>query len=185
MELFGAAVVRGAPHTHVCVDLPYGADVTIESAVRNAMRLIEIGASSVKLEGAKPGVIKALVDAGIPVIGHLGVLPQTAKSFRKVGAEADDKARLLLEAREIRDAGVCAMVLENVEADTAREITLAVDVPTIGIGAGEATTGQVQVLHDVLGLADKSPPFAKPFADLSAAATAAVQEYVKWVRKGK
>ncbi len=183
MELFAAAVLRGAPHTHVTVDLPFGADATVESAVRNGHRLMEIGAASVKLEGCKPGAIQALVAAGIPVMGHLGVLPQTAKSFKKVGAAAPDRETLLREAREIRDAGVFAMVLENVDADTAREITLAVDVPTIGIGAGDATRGQVQVLHDVLGLADKSPPFAKAFADLGAAAETAVREYAEWVRK--
>jgi 3-methyl-2-oxobutanoate hydroxymethyltransferase len=182
MELFAAAVIRGAPNTHVTVDLPFGADATVEAAVRHGSRFIEMGASSVKLEGAKPGVIRALVDAGVPVMGHLGVLPQTAKSFKRVGADAKERNRLLHEAREIRDAGVFAMVLENVEAETARELTLALDVPTIGIGAGEATTGQVQVLHDVLGLAEKSPPFAKPFADLGAAAETAVREYAKWVR---
>jgi 3-methyl-2-oxobutanoate hydroxymethyltransferase len=182
MELFAAAVLRGAPHTHVTVDLPFGADATVESAVRNGQRLIALGATSVKMEGSKPGVIEALVAAGIPVMGHLGVLPQTATSFKKVGVAASDRTRLLQEARDIRDAGVFAMVLENVDADTAREVTLAVDVPTIGIGAGEGTRGQVQVLHDVLGLAEKSPPFAKPFADLGAAAETAVREYAAWVR---
>jgi len=182
MELFAAAVRRGAPDTHVCIDLPYGADATVESAVRNATRLVEIRANSVKLEGSKPGVIQALVECGIPVIGHLGVLPQTASSFRRVGVEDADRERLLAEARAIRDAGVCALVLENVEAETARAITLAVDVPTIGIGSGTGTTGQVQVLHDVLGLTEKPPPFARAFADLGAAATQAVGEYVKWVR---
>jgi 3-methyl-2-oxobutanoate hydroxymethyltransferase len=182
MELFAAAVLRGAPKTHVTVDLPFGADATVEAAVRNGARFIEMGASSVKLEGAKTGVIRALLDAGIPVMGHLGVLPQTAKSFKRVGAAAKERERLFHEAREIRDAGVFSMVLENVETETAREITLAVDVPTIGIGAGEDTRGQVQVLHDVLGLAEKSPPFAKPFADLAAAAEKAVRDYAGWVR---
>jgi 3-methyl-2-oxobutanoate hydroxymethyltransferase len=182
MELFAAAVLRGAPHTHVTVDLPFGADATVESAVRNGQRLIALGAASVKMEGSKPGVIGALVAAGIPVMGHLGVLPQTATSFKKVGTAAADRKRLLQEACDIRDAGVFAMVLENVDAETAREVTLAVDVPTIGIGAGEGTRGQVQVLHDLLGLAEKSPPFAKGFAKLGEAAEAAVREYAAWVR---
>jgi len=185
MELFGAAVRRGAPSTHVCIDLPYGADATVELAVRNATRLVEAGANSVKLEGPQTGVIAALLAAGIPVIGHLGVLPQTATSFRKVGLAAEDRARLLVEAQAIEKAGVCAMVLENVDADTARVITNAVAVPTIGIGAGEGTTGQVQVLHDLLGLAAKSPPFARPQADLTAAATEAVRKYAEWVRGGQ
>jgi 3-methyl-2-oxobutanoate hydroxymethyltransferase len=110
------------------------------------------------------------------------VLPQTAKSFKRVGSAGKERERLLAEAREIRDAGVFSMVLENVETETAREITLAVDVPTIGIGAGEETTGQVQVLHDLLGLAPKSPPFAKPFADLRGASETAVRAYAAWVR---
>jgi 3-methyl-2-oxobutanoate hydroxymethyltransferase len=129
-------------------------------------------------------VIRALVAAGIPVMGHLGVLPQTAASFKKVGAAEAERARLIGDAREIRDAGVFALVLENVEAETARAVTAAVDVPTIGIGAGPATTGQVQVLHDILGLAEKSPPFAKRFTDLAAVAEQAVGEYVKWVKGG-
>jgi 3-methyl-2-oxobutanoate hydroxymethyltransferase len=115
-------------------------------------------------------------------MGHLGVLPQTAECFRRVGASAKERERLLREAREIREAGVFSMVLENVEAETAREVTLAVDVPTIGIGSGEATRGQVQVLHDLLGLAEKSPPFARAFADLGAAAEKAIGEYARWVR---
>ncbi|HEX2613017.1 MAG TPA: 3-methyl-2-oxobutanoate hydroxymethyltransferase [Fibrobacteria bacterium] len=182
MEIFAAAVLRGAPQTHVTVDLPFGADSTVETAVRNGSRFIELGASSVKLEGSKPGVIKALVDAGIPVMGHLGVLPQTAKSFKKVGGAEGERDRLVAEAREIRDAGVFAMVLENVDAEVAREVTATVDVPTIGIGAGAGVRGQVQVLYDILGLAEKSPPFAKRFADLSAEAEKAVREYAGWVR---
>lgn len=183
MEIFAGAVLRGAPGTHVTVDMPYGADATIDAAVRNGSRFIELGASSVKLEGGKPGVIRALVDAGIPVVGHLGVLPQTAKSFRKVGAAPEERERLLSEAREIRDAGVFAMVLENVDAEVAREITAAVDVPTIGIGSGAEVRGQVQVLYDILGLAEKSPPFARRFADLASSAEKAVREYAEWVRK--
>lgn len=182
MELFASAVLRGAPDTHVVVDLPYGADATIDVAVRNGTRLIELGASSVKLEGCKPGVVRALADAGVPVFGHLGVLPQTATSFRRVGKDDADRERLLSEARELRDAGVIAMVLENVEAETARAVTQAVDVPTIGIGAGPHTTGQVQVLHDLLGLIEKSPPFARRFADLGTAAETALREYAEWVR---
>jgi 3-methyl-2-oxobutanoate hydroxymethyltransferase len=183
MEIFAAAVLRGAPGIHVTVDLPFGADATVDMAVRNGARFVEMGASSVKLEGCKPGVIRALVEAGIPVMGHLGVLPQTAKSFKKVGGAKGERDRLVAEAREIRDAGVFAMVLENVEAEVAREATATVDVPTIGIGAGEDVRGQVQVLYDILGLTEKSPPFAKRFADLSAEAEKAVREYAGWVSK--
>lgn len=182
MEIFAGAVLRGAPATHVTVDMPFGADATLDTALRNGERFIEMGASSVKLEGSKPGVIRALVDAGIPMMGHLGVLPQTAKSFKKVGGSGKERDRLVAEAREIRDAGAFAMVLENVEAEVAREVTAAVDIPTIGIGSGAEVRGQVQVLYDILGLAEKSPPFARRFADLSAEAEKAVREYAGWVR---
>ncbi len=182
MEIFAGAVLRGAPATHVTVDMPFGSDATLDTALRNGERFIEMGASSVKLEGSKPGVIRALVDAGIPMMGHLGVLPQTAKSFKKVGGSGKERDRLVAEAREIRDAGAFAMVLENVEAEVAREVTAAVDIPTIGIGSGAEVRGQVQVLYDILGLAEKSPPFARRFADLSAEAEKAVREYAGWVR---
>jgi 3-methyl-2-oxobutanoate hydroxymethyltransferase len=182
MEMFAAAVRRGAPETHVCVDLPFGADATPETAFRNGTRFRDIGASSVKLEGCKPEVIRALVEAGIPVMGHLGVLPQTAQSFKKVGTGAEDHDRLLREALAIEEAGVFSIVLENVEAGTARDIQAALRVPAIGIGAGAGTRGQVQVLHDVLGLAEKSPPFARPFANLGEAAEKAVRDYAEWVR---
>lgn len=182
MELFAGAVLRGAPNTHVTVDLPFGADATVETAVRNGLRFMEMGATSVKLEGDKPGVIRALVDAGVPVMAHLGVLPQTARSFRRVGAAPEDRERLLREARDIQEAGAFAVVVENVVRETAAAMTQSLSIPTIGIGAGEGTRGQVQVLHDVLGLAEKSPPFARPFADLSAAAEKAMREYVRWVR---
>jgi 3-methyl-2-oxobutanoate hydroxymethyltransferase len=184
MELFAAAARRGAPNTHVCVDLPFGSDATVETALRSGARLMETGATSVKLEGCKPGVIRALAGAGVPVMGHLGVLPQTATSFRKVGAEAAERDRLLREALEIQEAGVFSLVLENVEAETARVLQAALRVPAIGIGAGDGTRGQVQVLHDVLGLAEKSPPFARPFASLGQAAEKAVRAYADWVRQG-
>jgi 3-methyl-2-oxobutanoate hydroxymethyltransferase len=184
MELFSAAVLRGAPDTHVTVDLPFGAYADSTTALINARRLMALGASSVKLEGVEEEVIRALRADGIPVMGHLGVLPQTAQSFKRVGQSIEDRDRLISEARALEDAGVFAMVLENVDAETAVEITNSVTVPTIGIGAGDGTRGQVQVLHDLLGLVEKSPPFAKPFASLRNEAKIAAERYALAVRQG-
>ncbi len=182
MALFLSAVARGARNTHITVDLPFGADATPESALRNARRFVDLGATSVKLEGVKLDVIRALVQADIPVMGHLGVLPQTATSFRKVGKSDESHAQLLRDALGIQEAGVFSMVLENVEADTAREMTEALSVPTIGIGAGRDTTGQVQVLHDLLGLSLKPPPFARAFADARSEALRGIRAYLDEVR---
>jgi 3-methyl-2-oxobutanoate hydroxymethyltransferase len=184
MEIFSAAVLRGAPQTHVTVDMPFATYPDSVTALENARRLMSLGASSIKLEGVELEVIRALRADGIPVMGHLGVLPQTAQSFKRVGQSVEDRDRLMSEARALEDSGVFAMVLENVDATTAREITEAVSVPTIGIGSGDGTRGQVQVLHDLLGLLDKSPPFAKPFASLRNEAKIAAENYVKAVRKG-
>ena len=184
MELFSAAVLRGAPHTHVTVDLPFGSYADSLSALANARRLMQVGASSVKLEGVQLEVIRALMADGIPVMGHLGVLPQTAQSFKRVGMSPEDRDRLIGEAMALQEAGVFSLVLENVEAETALEITRSLSVPTIGIGSGDGTRGQVQVLHDLLGLLEKSPPFAKPFASLRNDAGMAVQAYAKTVRNG-
>ena len=149
MEVFVAAVVRGASNTHVTADMPYGSDFSPELALLNAKKFMDLGASSVKLEGTKLEVIRVLVQAGIPVMGHLGVLPQTATSFRKVGHEGASRDQLLQDARCLQDAGVFSMVLENVDADAAQQIAGALSVPTIGIGSGNGVTGQVHVLHDL------------------------------------
>jgi 3-methyl-2-oxobutanoate hydroxymethyltransferase len=185
MILFVAAVVRGAPNTHVTADMPFGSYDTPELALRNGRRFMELGASSVKLEGTKLEAIRALADAGIPVMGHLGVLPQTALSFRRVGKSAESRIQLLLEARNLQKAGGFSMVLENMEAETAKAITESLSVPTIGIGSGGGVTGQVQVLHDLLGLSDKPPPFARSFTNLREEALRGVKAYVEAVRGGK
>ena len=184
MSLFAAAVLRGAPNTFVTVDMPYGSDANPELALMNARKIMNLGASSVKLEGTKLEVIRALVKAGIPVMGHLGVLPQTATSFRRVGQSGESREQLLRDAKSLEEAGAFSIVLENVEAETAGEITLSVSVPTIGIGSGNSVSGQVQVLHDLLGLSLKPPPFAKSFADLRAEALSAVKAYIDSVRSG-
>ncbi len=182
--LFTAAVARGAPGTHVLADMPYGSDATPDLAVSNARRFVAAGAASVKLEGPKLDVVRALTEAKIPVMGHLGVMPQTAASFRRVGKSEADGARLLREALDLQAAGAYTVLLENVAAAAARRITAALSVPTIGIGSGPGVTGQVQVLHDLLGLSRHPPPFAQAFADLRPAAVGGIRAFGDAVRRG-
>ena len=180
------AVMRGTSRAHVIVDMPFGSyQVNDDEAVRNAIRLVkEGGACSVKLEGAQREAdrIRAIVAAGIPVVAHIGVTPQTAGlgPGYKVRTNHD---RLLAEARAVEEAGAYALVLEVVEADLAAAITKAVSIPTIGIGAGPHCDAQVLVLHDLLGMYPHSPRFAKRYAELGSAAVDALRAYATDVRE--
>jgi 3-methyl-2-oxobutanoate hydroxymethyltransferase len=183
MSVFVGAVGRGAKNTHITADLPYGSDADPATAVANARRFLSLGAHSVKLEGPKYEVVKALVSEGIPVVGHVGLLPQTAKSLRQVGRDQAERVEVLRAAEGLAAAGVIAMVLEHMDSGLAAEITRRVPVPTVGIGAGPDVDGQVLVLHDFLGMhAGNYPPFAKAFADLHGAALAGAKEYCRAVR---
>jgi 3-methyl-2-oxobutanoate hydroxymethyltransferase len=147
-------------------------------AVRSAGRLAAAGAHSVKLEGgaARAPRIAAIVAAEIPVVGHIGVQPQTAAlggGFKR----RDDRARLLADARAVAEAGAFALVLEMVAPDLAAEITAAIDIPTIGIGSGPQCDAQIIVIYDVLGLSAHAPPFVRPYAQLGDAVTAALRAY--------
>ncbi len=180
------AVMRGTSRAHVIVDMPFGSyQVNDDEAVRNAIRLVkEGGACSVKLEGAQREAdrIRAIVAAGIPVVAHIGVTPQTAGlgPGYKVRTNHD---RLLAEARAVEEAGAYAIVLEVVDADLAAAITKAVSIPTIGIGAGPHCDAQVLVLHDLLGMYPHSPRFAKRYAELGSAAVDALRSYASDVRE--
>jgi len=185
MALFLSAVVRGASQTHVTVDLPFGSVATPEKAVQNGRRFRDLGATSVKLEGAKLEAIRALVQEGIPVMGHLGVLPQTATSFRKVGKSEESHAQLLRDAFDMQEAGIFSVVLENVETETAREITELLSIPTIGIGSGSGTSGQVQVLQDLVGFSLRPPPFAQAFASVRDESVRGIRAYIEAVRSGQ
>jgi 3-methyl-2-oxobutanoate hydroxymethyltransferase len=180
-----AAAARGAPNTHVMADMPYGSYATPELAVQHGKRFLTLGASSVKLEGPELEVVRALVAAQVPVMGHIGVQPQTAASFRPVGKSDASRQQLLQEAHDLQAAGIFSLLLENVEAETARAITDSIAVSTIGIGSGKGVSGQVQVLHDLLGLSDHPPPFAKAFASLRAQALNGVRAYADAVRRGE
>jgi 3-methyl-2-oxobutanoate hydroxymethyltransferase len=184
MVLFAGAAARGAMSTHILADMPFGSDADPARAVANGKRLRAAGAHSVKLEGAKLEAVRALTGEGIPVVGHLGLLPQTAKTLKQVGREPAERDEVLRSADALVGAGASAMVLEHMAADLAAEVTRRVPIPTIGIGAGPGVDGQVLVLHDFLGMhAGNYPPFAKAFADLHGAALAGAKEYCRAVRE--
>ena len=186
------AVRRGTKRALVVADLPFMSyQPSIADAMRNAGRLLqEGGATAVKLEGGRPvaGIVRALVEAGIPVMGHVGMTPQSvhAKGFRRVGVTETERLRLLDDARAIEDAGAFALVVECTPHDVAQQITAAVSIPTIGIGAGPHCDGQILVNYDAFGLFDEFiPSFVKQFAKLGEAMELGAREYVAEVKAGK
>jgi 3-methyl-2-oxobutanoate hydroxymethyltransferase len=169
-----AAVVRGTERALVIADMPFLTyQVTPSEAVRNAGRLLkDAGAAAVKVEGGQSviDVVRRLVDVGIPVMGHLGVLPQSVNQqsgYRQRGREGHEAELIFNDALALQDAGAFAVVLEAIPSELAARITAALDVPTVGIGAGPDCDGQVLVSTDLLGLHDKIPPFAKKYANLA------------------
>lgn len=188
------AVSRGVARALVVADMPFLTyQVSVAEALRNAGRLIqEGGAAAVKIEGGGPAVEEAtarLVDAGIPVMGHLGLLPQSVHQlggFRQQAREEADAGQLLADARALEQAGAFAVVLESIPAGVAQAVTADLRIPTIGIGAGPHCDGQVLVSYDMLGLSqDAVPPFVKRYADLGEQTTAAARAYAEDVRTGR
>jgi 3-methyl-2-oxobutanoate hydroxymethyltransferase len=187
------AVVRGAKRPLVIADMPFGSfQASDETAVENAVRFVkEAGADAVKLEGAGPTLsrVQAIVGAGVPVMGHVGLTPQSATmlgGFKAQGRTAEKAERLYEDALALEAAGCFSIVLEAVPAPVAARVTEALKVPTIGIGAGADCDGQVLVWHDLLGLyAGKAPRFVKRYADLAGEATRALEAYVEDVREGR
>ena len=186
-----AAVRRGAPHAMVITDLPFLTyQASVAEAITNAGRCLkEAGVDGVKLEGGEVRVphVKALVENGIPVLGHIGLLPQSVHAmggYRVQGKTEADVERLVRDARALDEAGVFALVLEGMPAETARRITEAVSVPTIGIGAGPHCDGQVLVVNDLLGMTERPPKFVKRYADLRAAMQQAFTAYKTDVEQG-
>lgn len=185
-----SCVVRGVERALVVADLPFMSyQVTAKEALINAGRMMkETGAHAVKLEGGKPvtETVKRIVDAGIPVMGHLGLTPQSIYKFGtyKVRATEDDEAEeLVKDARRLEKAGCFSIVLEKIPTRLAKQVTDELNIPTIGIGAGSECDGQVLVLHDVLGLnKDFHPRFIRRYADLQDIITDSVQNYVKDVK---
>lgn len=180
-----AAVVRGTERALVVADMPFLTyQVTPSEAVRNAGRLLkDAGAAAVKVEGGESvlDVVRRLVDVGIPVMGHLGVLPQSVNQqsgYRQRGRDPREAERIFNDARALQDAGAFAVVLEAIPSELAAKITAALDVPTIGIGAGPDCDGQILVVSDLLGLHDKVPPFAKKYANLAEVVVNAARAFV-------
>lgn len=185
------AVRRGAPGTFVVADMPFGSyQASDERAVDAAVRFVAGGgADAVKLEGGAPMPLSrasAIIASGIPVMGHVGLLPQSVRAsggYRAVGA--DQAGRVMSEARALEEAGAFAIVIESVEEAIARDITEALSIPTIGIGAGRHTDGQILVVSDMLGITRGfEPRFLKRYADLSSQASRALSEYAGEVRNG-
>ena len=186
-----AAVARGKPHSMILGDMPWMSyHVSVEEAVRNAAVLIRAGAHAVKLEGgrARLPVIEAIIRAEIPVMGHLGLTPQSVLAmggFRVQGKSADAASALLDAAKALSAAGCFGFVIEGVPDVVGAAVTEAIDVPTIGIGAGPACDGQVLVFHDLLGLGRPKPPkFVRQYADVGRIATEAIAAFAADVRNG-
>lgn len=182
------AVRRGLDRSLLIADMPFGSfHLSPEQAIGNALRFVkEGGAEAVKIEGARPEVIRALVGAEIPVMAHLGLTPQSVHQLGgfKVQGRGDDAARsLLAAAREVEEAGAFALVLECVPAELAREVTAAISIPTIGIGAGVDCDGQVLVYQDLLGLEERiAPRFVRRYAELGIEAREAIERWADDVR---
>ena len=185
-------VARGRKRALVVADMPFlSYQISIEEAKRNAGRFLSEGAAeAVKVEGgvAMRETIEAIVRIGIPVMGHIGLTPQSIHRFggyKVQGKEKDEKEKILQDALAVEEAGAFSIVLEGIPLDLAQEITRRLTIPTIGIGAGVHCDGQILVVHDMLGLFDLyTPKFVKRYADLSAVMTEAVQRYMKEVREG-
>jgi 3-methyl-2-oxobutanoate hydroxymethyltransferase len=183
-----AAVCRGVKSALVVADLPIGSCATAEAALANSRRLIEAGAGAVKIEGAHGEEIRAIAGGAIPLMGHLGMLPQQVRAeggYHVKGRSGVEAAALVDEARAVEAAGAFAMVLELVEEAAAARISQAVGIPTIGIGSGPGCDGQILVTHDLIGLFPWfRPRFATPEADVAGQIRAAVGAYRERIQGG-
>ena len=183
-------VVKGAPTPMIVGDMVFGSyNESVTQAVASANRLMkEGGCDVIKLEGGRPDVVKAIVDAGIPVQGHIGLTPQTASllgGFKVQGKSLDSAKKIIDEAKALEEAGAFSIVVECVPEELGGAITSAISIPTIGIGAGRLCDGQVLVFHDMLGLFDKFlPKFVKQYAQIGTEIVDALTEYREDVRRG-
>jgi 3-methyl-2-oxobutanoate hydroxymethyltransferase len=184
------AVARAKPQALIVGDMPYKTYETPDQAVTNARRFVEAGADAVKIEGGEEMLaqVRAVIAAGVPVLGHIGLLPQSVEKlggYKVQGRTPESVAKLLRDAKLLDDTGVFAMVIECVITDVTKRVTEAVSVPTIGIGAGPHCDGQVLVVHDVLGLYPRVPKHTKVYADLGATMRKAFTAYKQDVEDGK
>jgi len=190
MILQGLAVMRGSSRALVVVDMPFGSyEESKEQAFRSAARILkETGCGAIKLEGGAhmAETIRFMVDRGVPVMGHIGLTPQsinTLGSFRARGRAESEWMRFITDAKAVAEAGAFAVVVEAVAEPLAAKITREIAAPTIGIGASAQCDGQILVLEDMLGLSDRTPKFVKTYGALSDHIRRAIEEYAKEVRE--
>lgn len=189
MLLFTKAVARGTKRSLIVSDMPLGSYQTdSKRAIKNAIKFIKAGCDAVKLEGGikMASTIKSIVDSGIPVLGHIGLKPQTAKfwtGYKIQGNTSRSALDLITDAKELEKAGVFGIVLEMVTAEVSKVISETIEIPTIGIGSGPFCDGQVLVLHDILNLYDNiKPRFVQNYADIHTNILTATQNYIKDVK---
>ena len=187
-----AAVARATPNCHIVGDMPWMSyHVSAEETVANAANLVRAGAHSVKLEGGRKRLpmIEKIIDAEIPVMGHIGLTPQSVHvmgGFKVQGTQPEHARKLVQAAKSLAHAGCYAIVLEGVPARVAELVTAAIDIPTIGIGAGPHCDGQVLVYHDILGIEDRvTPKFVRRYADIRNDSVQAIASYADDVRSGR
>jgi 3-methyl-2-oxobutanoate hydroxymethyltransferase len=192
MLIFSSGVSRGAKRAMIIADMPFGSyQVSISDAIANAVKFIKVGCHAVKVEGGIEIIdtIKAITKTGIPVMGHIGLKPQTTnlwEGYKLQGKTKDSGLKLIEDAKALEEAGVFSIVLEMVTSEVAEIICKNISVPTIGIGSGSSCDGQVLVLHDMLGIyQDIKPKFVKQYAELSKSIFEAVSVYINDVKSSK
>jgi 3-methyl-2-oxobutanoate hydroxymethyltransferase len=189
MLIFGRAVTRSAKSALVVLDMPFGSyEISTTQALENGIRAMkESGVAALKIEGARTEQIRALVDAGIPVMGHVGFTPQSVHALGgfKVQGRGEAADKILQDCLAIQQAGAFAVVLEMVPAELAARITKDLTIPTIGIGAGNQTDAQILVWTDFAGLGEKSPSFAKQYLNMRASLMDAAQSYRAEIQSGE
>ena len=180
------AVARGTESAIIVGDMPIGTYGNVGDALKNVQRFIDAGADAVKIEGNKPEIVEALISSGVPVMGHLGLLPQTAEEFKVRGKRKEEADRIYADAVELDGLGVFSIVLECVPIKLSKRITDSVGCLTIGIGAGAACDGQVLIVNDLLGMDEGfNPKHVKRYAHLSETIGEAVLRFMEEVKNGK
>jgi 3-methyl-2-oxobutanoate hydroxymethyltransferase len=192
MLLFCKAVARGTRRAMIIADMPFGSyQANVSDAIKNAIRFIKVGCDAVKLEGGVEVIdtVKAIVNAGVPVMGHIGLKPQTCamwQGYRLQGKTKDSALKLIADAKALEKAGVFSIVLEMVASEVAEIISTDISIPIIGIGSGYGCDGQVLVLHDMLGIyEDMKPKFVKRYAELAKLILEATLRYTNDVKSNK